>query len=243
MKSLCTIADHKSHLERLVTLVRTRELNGTQAWSAFSNPEALKKFTLKDGTTQAFNFSKEECKTFKVLRQATQKKLFEAYGRTCSYCRRPVGHYGFGWHIEHVLPKSKYGSLTFELSNLTIGCVDCNMWKGRRVDKKVENKTLPIINPIQPGFRYSDHLRYLQLCTEDLSFTKYLTKSELGKKTYTLLSFSELERAQAVNSIDSFAAALHERFSRAMSVEQANPDAQELLAFLGDLKSSIYRRP
>lgn len=89
----------------------------------------------------------------------------------------------------------------------------------------------------------ADNLRYLQLCTEDLSLTKYLTKSEPGKKTYALLSFSELERAQPVNSIDSFAAALHERFSRAMSVEQANPDAQELLAFLSDLKPSIYRRP
>jgi uncharacterized protein (TIGR02646 family) len=245
MKSLCLDVAQMRHLAKLVMLVRTKTVTGPQAWSAFSVPKSTKSLTLTDGTTQLFSFSLPERTTYKFLREAAQKKLFEQYGRTCSYCRRPVGHYGYSWHIEHVLPKSIYPSLTFKLANLTVGCVDCNRWKGARVDKYAKNRTLPIINPIAEGFKYSDHLRYLHIGTENMSFAKYFPNpnSPEGTKTYDDLSFAELERAHAVDSLDPTASALHDRFTRAMAAGLAAVDAQEFLALLGELKSSIYRRP
>jgi 5-methylcytosine-specific restriction endonuclease McrA len=242
MKTLCKDDAQKAHLDRLMELVRQGAVTGTEAWAAFAAPQATKTFKRRGQPDRAFQFSKDERDTFKALRQITQRKLFEQFGRACSYCRRPVGHYGFSWHIEHVLPKSMHPALTFAFANLTVGCVDCNLWKGRRVDPGMTGTTLPIINPLATGFRYADHLEYVQFCTSELNFTKYSPKSNPGRKTYELLSFAELERAQAVNSLDKFAATLHERFTHIMSVEPTSANAPELLQLLSDLKSSIYRR-
>lgn len=243
MRSLCTSAEQQTHLERLLAYARTKELTGTQAWSALSKPQATKKFKMPDGSEQAYQFSREERDTYDLLRKATSTKLFERCCKTCSYCRRPVGNYGYGWHIEHVLPKLKYPSLAFDLANLTVGCVDCNMWKSAHVDKTVTAKTLLIINPVEPKFSYSEHLRYLQFSTESLSFTKYKCMSKKGIKTYQDLRFDLLERAQAVTSVDGLAAELHDRLSRAMSAGLTDPEGEELLSLLGTLRSSIYRRP
>lgn len=245
MKSLCIDITQRRHLAKLVMLVRSRTITGTQAWSAFSSPEAAKKLKLRDGTTQTFNFTLAERKTYDFIRHTAQKKIYEEHGRICAYCRRPVGHYGYSWHIEHVLPKSIYPSLTFKLANLTVGCVDCNRWKGARVDKYAKNRKLPIINPLEPGFKYSDHLRYLQIGTEEMSFAKYLPNpnSPQGLKTYSDLSFVEIERAHAIDRLDPTTSALHERLTRAMSIGLATPDTQDFLNLLGELKSAIYRRP
>lgn len=243
MNSLCTSEEQKVHLRRLLAYVQTKELTGTQAWSALSRPQATKKFKLTDGSEPSYVFSKEERETYNVLRKATSKKLFDKCGKTCSYCRRQVGNYGYGWHIEHVLPKQKYPSLTFALDNLTVGCVDCNMWKSAHVDKTVTNKTLMIINPVELKFNYTDHLRYLQLSTESLSFTKYTRVSEKGIKTYDDLRFDLLERAQLVTSVDGLAAELHDRLTCAISAGLNEPEGDELLRLLGTLRSSIYRRP
>lgn len=243
MKSLCTTAGQLTPLERLLAHVRKKELTGTQAWSALSKPQATKKFKLRDGSELSYGFSKEERETYDVLRKAASRKLLERYGKACSYCRRPVGNYGYGWHIEHVLSKQKYPSLTFDLDNLTVGCVDCNMWKSANVDRTVKGKTLPIINPVEPSFNYVDHLRYLQFGTESLSFTKYKHVSEKGRKTFEHLRFDLLERAHAVTNVDGLAAELHERMSRAMSAGLSDPEGEEILKLLGTLRSSIYRRP
>lgn len=242
MKSLCSSAQ-RAHLLTLVKYVRDKTLNGTQAWAAFAAPEVSKTFKLKGGKKKTVKFSQEECDTYEALREVVWTTLFQRYGRACSYCRRPVGHYGYDWHIEHVLPKAKYAAHTFRMSNLTIGCVHCNKWKAARVDRQVKRKILPIINPLEPGFQYSTHLKYLQLSTEELSFAKYSTISPTGKETYQLLRLDELEREHTVNSLDGPSAALHERFTRAMSVGLTHPEGEEFLTLLGDLKTAIYRRP
>jgi uncharacterized protein (TIGR02646 family) len=242
MKSLCSDIQ-RHHLLKLVRLVRDKTLSGTQAWTAFSVPQASKTFKLKDGSEKKIDFTLVERKTYQALREAVQLRLFQQYGRSCAYCRRPVGHYGYDWHIEHVLPKARYAAHTFRLANLTVGCVHCNRWKGASVDREVKQKILPIINPLEPGFQYSQHLRYLQLSTEEMSFAKYSPLSNLGTKTYILLRLDELERVHAVNSLDGSSAALHERLTRAMSVGLTHPEGQQFLALLSDLKSAVYRRP
>jgi len=242
MRSLCADAAQEKHLAKLIGLIRAKTLTGTEAWSSLSAPQSSKTFKLSNGTTKTVPFTPAERKTYNTLRQLTQKKLLAQYGRACSYCRRPVGHYGYSWHIEHVLPKSIYPSLTFKLSNFTIGCVDCNRWKGARVDKNVKNKKLLIINPLLPGFNYSNHLRYFQIGTEDISFAKYKPLSPEGIKTYDLLNLNEIERAHAINSVDPLAAALHERFTQAMSAGLNSSSSQEFLDLLSQLKTSIYKR-
>lgn len=243
MRSLCINNDQREHLTKLIRLMRTKELNGGEAWSAFSSPARSKSFTRKNAHWRTINFSAEEVDTYKTLRTEVQEKLFKQCIGCCAYCRRPVGHYGWAWHIEHVLPKSKYPSLAFKLSNLTVGCVHCNQWKGARIDKRVSRRQLPIINPVVPGFVYSTHLTYVQISTESLCFAKYSTHSDEGLKTYEALSFEELERAYAINGMHAPTAALHERLTRVMCAAHTDSEDQKLAELLGDLKSSIYRLP
>lgn len=242
MKSLCNDVQ-KNHLEKLLNLIRGDILNGGEAWSVFSSPDLSKKITRNKKHYKTINFTKEEVNTYKALRIEVKEKLFKQCLGCCAYCRRPVGHYGWAWHIEHVIPKSKYPLLTFEISNLTVGCVHCNQWKGARVDKKLKGKKLPIINPLSTGFVYPEHLTYVQISTESLCFAKYSTHSTEGRRTYELLSFEELERAYAINGMHAPTAALHERLTRLMYKNLADPEGQELLELLGDLKLSIYTMP
>ena len=44
MKSLCANALQEAHIEKLISLLSTRELNGGEAWSAFSSPRKSKSF-------------------------------------------------------------------------------------------------------------------------------------------------------------------------------------------------------
>lgn len=241
MKSLCTSESQRVHIDRLISLLSTNELKGGEAWSAFSSPEKSKSFKRVNNTLHKVTFTASEITTYKTIREAAQKKLFQRCSGLCSYCRRPVGHYGWAWHIEHVIPKSKYPAHTFDLANLTVGCVHCNQWKGVRIDKKIKNKVLPIINPIEDQFRYSDHLHYVQVSTESFTFAKYRTRSPQGVNTYRDLEFSELERAQTINGLHPLTASLHERLTSVMSGSFSDEQGRELVKFLAELKSSIYR--
>jgi uncharacterized protein (TIGR02646 family) len=242
MISLCTDSQ-KPYLQKLMALVNSRTLSGTEAWAAFSSPALTKSFKGKRPRAKTFKFSAAEVEMYKQLRQTVQRKLLAQCGGSCSYCRRPVGHYGWAWHIEHVVPKAKYPAKTFALSNLTVGCVHCNMWKGTAVDRQLKSQVLPIINPVESGFNYSDHLNFLQIGTESLSFAKYFPHSVEGNKTYELLSFAELERAHAINGLDGNAAALHERITQGMQLGMTSNEGQRFAALLQHLKTSIYKIP
>jgi uncharacterized protein (TIGR02646 family) len=241
MKSLCANATQRTHLDRLLSLLRTKELKGGEAWSAFSSPKKNQSFKRENNTEHKVAFTAAEIATYKALRDATQRWLFQKCSGLCSYCRRPVGHYGWAWHIEHVLPKSKYPAHAFDLANLTVGCVHCNQWKGARIDRYVVKKVLPIINPVEKNFRYSDHLHYVQVSTDSFTFAKYTTSSLQGVKTYQKLEFSELERAQIINGLHSITTSLHERLTRVMHESLSDDEGRELVNFLAQLKSSIYR--
>jgi 5-methylcytosine-specific restriction endonuclease McrA len=242
MKSLCNDMQ-KNHLEKLLNFIIDGSLNGGEAWSAFSSPASSKKFTRDKKHYKTIKFTTEEVETYKALRIKVKEKLFNQCLGCCAYCRRSVGHYGWAWHIEHVIPKSKYPELTFDMSNLTVGCVHCNQWKGARVDKQLQGKKLPIINPLDAGFVYPKHLTYVQISTESLCFAKYSTHSKEGQRTYELLSFKELERAYAINGMHAPTAALHERLTRLIYQNLDDPEGLELVELLGNLKLSIYMMP
>ena len=117
------------------------------------------------------------------------------------------------------------------------------MWKGSSVDKQLQTQKLPIINPVELDFRYSEHLNFVQIGTESLSFAKYFPHTQEGRETYKRLSFKELERAHAINGLDGSAAALHERITRGMQIGFEAADGQEFAALLQQLKTSIYNLP
>lgn len=241
MKGLCTSDNQRNHLQKLIDFIKIGDLDGGEAWSVFSAPVASKTFKRGKVYSRAFHFSAEERATFKDLRQRVQNYLFNKCAGCCSYCRRPVGHYGWAWHIEHVLPKSKHSSLTFTLDNLTVGCVHCNQWKGTRVDRKLVGTTLPIINPSLPGFTYSAHLSYVQISTDSLCFAKYSHCSPQGANTYKDLAFQELERSYAINGMHPPLASLHEKIERAIGVGLSAEEGNGLAELLFDLKESIYK--
>ncbi|WP_409177517.1 HNH endonuclease [Brevibacillus fortis] len=68
--------------------------------------------------------------------------LDETYSK-CAYCESKITHIDHG-DIEHIVPKSKLPSLTFDWSNLTIGCKRCNQNKGDYYDP-----ALPLLNPYE----------------------------------------------------------------------------------------------
>lgn len=241
MKSLCKTSDQKAHLKKLVDLIKHGDLDGGEAWSVFSAPAASMTFNRNKIFWRKIDFTAAERKTYKELRQTVQNHLFNKCSGSCAYCRRPVGHYGWAWHIEHVLPKSKHSSLTFTLSNLTVGCVHCNQWKGSRVDRFLVGNKLPIINPSLPGFSYSAHLSYVQISTDSLCFAKYSHCSPEGAKTYEDLSFEELERSYAINGMHPPLASLHDKLERAIGIGLSTIEGRELATLLFDLKQSIYK--
>ena|SRR6218665_972887 len=242
MKSLCTTAAQKGHVDKLLKLVSSKTIDSGEAWTAFSTPGRSKTFGRGSKPDVQVDFTAAEVSTYKKLRQTVQKKLYEKCAGLCSYCRKPVGHYGWAWHIEHVLPKAKYRADTFKLSNLTVACVHCNSWKGARIDKHVVGRRLPIINPYLKNFNYSKHLHFLQIGTEDFSFAKYLPQSREGHETYRELSFEELERAQAINGLHAISMGLHDRLCRLMQSGLSTEKRRDLVNFLAGLKLSIYRK-
>lgn len=48
----------------------------------------------------------------------------------CAYTEMRPEIYGWGWHVEHIKPKSKYPQLTFDYSNLVLSALHSNDLKG-----------------------------------------------------------------------------------------------------------------
>jgi hypothetical protein len=92
----------------------------------------------------------------------------QRHNQTCCYCRTILAGGGrFVRDREHILPKGKYGALTYSPSNLSASCKRCNMeYKGEKVSFVVAPDTIgdDHTNPdryliIHPNFdRYEDHI-------------------------------------------------------------------------------------
>jgi uncharacterized protein (TIGR02646 family) len=185
-------------LKKLMDRIASGELTATNAWTCFSQPAAEKSFGKRH--PQILFFSAEEVELMRALKRKAVLALEKKSGRTCSYCKRLVGTYGYNWHIEHVFCKSKYAALTFKLDNLVLACVDCNMYKNNHVDRK--HTPYDIIDPSARQFNYSDHLTYLSLATEKICFVKYTAITPEGTNTYSKLKFELLERSAVLSSVD-----------------------------------------
>ena len=59
----------------------------------------------------------------------------------CSYCG--ITGSDVRWNLEHVLPRSKFPELAFDLDNITLSCDCCNKEKGNKVLVSLAKKFLP----------------------------------------------------------------------------------------------------
>lgn len=235
MQSLTKDPDEKAALLRLINGMGPEGLNGTNAWSCFSSPSDSYDFR-KQGV---YNFTPLEKTSFFSLKKKLVSHLLEKSRGACAYCKRPVGRYGFSWHIEHVYPKSHFPERTFLLSNLVVGCVDCNKWKAARVDRQ-SRSGLSIIDPSRPDFIYSNYLNFVSICTEYMAFIKYLPKDDAGLATWEKLNFAEIERATLIDSLNPRIERLHQRINQAACEKLGDAEGGELVELLYQLKGKIY---
>ncbi|MHA6160175.1 HNH endonuclease [Pseudomonas sichuanensis] len=238
MKSLAVGAVEKKAIQRLINLVANNSLDATKAWTCFSSPRAA---LLDKDQKPLQQFSKLEQDAYTALKKRVVQRLENTCSRACAYCRRPVGNYGYGWHIEHVYPKASFPEQAFDLSNLAIGCVDCNKWKAARVDRETgKTRALQIINPCADRFRYGQHLRLLHVATESFAFVKYMPLTPPGTQTYDLLEFAMIERSTIIDSINQDLAALHRKINDFVASADGVEQKSEMSDLLLRLKQNIY---
>lgn len=92
---------------------------GTYIKSNIKKIKKKKKLSL--AKTTDFYASKE----WRILRYRVIKK----YGGECMACGKSKKRHGVVIHVDHIKPRSKFPTLSFEFSNLQILCEDCNLGK------------------------------------------------------------------------------------------------------------------
>jgi len=140
-----------------------------------------------------------------------------------------------------VYAKSRFSRKTFVLSNLTIGCVDCNKWKATSVDRTSTEGELGIIDPTTNNFRYGRFMKYVHIATESLCLVKYLPQHPLGQETWTRLKFSEIERSALIDSMNSEMASLHDRVNDFLLDRDPGDDSDHIATLLRKLQSAMYQ--
>ncbi len=139
----------------------------------------------------------------------------------CCYCfRNTHGEFRFVLDIEHILPKSIFRNVIFDLENLAVSCKKCNMKikKNRtdfvsdivylktlsRIDKDhyFKSENYKIIHPNLDVF--SEHIKYCNADIDGMRTVKYKYQSEKGRFTYYYFKLNEfeideLDRAQGID--------------------------------------------
>lgn len=199
--------------------------NTADIWSCLSKPEKKKKIRTKginveksedenpinfssideselnQKSNHTLTFSQEEIKLLTSIKGKLTRYLKNKNNCRCAYCKRPMGNYGWSWHIEHIQCKQHNRSGTFELNNLTFSCIDCNYNKGNHVDKNNQHNL--IINPNEDKFIYSNNIK-MKIKGDDLILIlNYSVLSDIGKNTYDKLKLSILEYSETLLSMNS----------------------------------------
>ncbi|HCN71249.1 MAG TPA: hypothetical protein DIS96_05860 [Pusillimonas sp.] len=136
-------------------------------------------------------------------------KVFHAarVGQKCCYCGRSLVDATIESDREHVIPKRKAKTLSYDLFNLSIACKRCNMtYKGEKTDHIVDFKSIEtdFRNPSRyliphPNIDiYEDHLNRCTLQFDGKELTTYKCLTNKGK---FLFDFVKLDRL-CVNQFD-----------------------------------------
>jgi len=197
----------------------------------------IKKFKQREGDF-FIKFTKDEVQWLSDLKGKLIFHLDSNAGRRCAYCKRAMGKHGYSWQIEHIKCKSRFPADTFNLRNLVFACVDCNMAKNHNLDNK-NNYVYDIIDPNSFGFKYNNHIKFLQISTEMIHVLKYQNISQEGKQTHSKLKFSTLERCTTLSSINPASCNLLNSLDDTMS-KLAEDGLDDIGQFLFQLKGRIF---
>jgi len=98
-------------------------------------------------------------------------------GDRCQYCLMHQSLQGATFHIEHIIPRSKGGSL--EVSNLALACPSCNLHKADQtmaIDRQ-SGAWVPLFHPGQQT--WSDHFQFSGYRIEGLTAVGRATAAAL----------------------------------------------------------------
>jgi hypothetical protein len=155
----------------------------------------------------------------KSAKNAIRDLHLQRQEHTCCYCRLSV-HGGGHFMIdrEHVLPKAKYKTYTFEIWNLSVSCKRCNMELKRERDAFVVDKSATAqfqdsanYRIIHPNFdEWEAHLEREMIQLSRSVMTKIVVVGDSAKGRYTFdffklqdLTKDSFDKVQNPNRISS----------------------------------------
>jgi len=141
---------------------------------------------------------------------------FERVSKKCCYCRRSLEDASIEADREHIVPKRKKKSLSFDIFNLSLACKRCNMtYKGEKTDHIVDFETIEADLRNSNRYRiphpnidiYEDHLVRISVQFGARQFTSYERKTPQGYFLYDFvrldrLCIDEIDIAQGGNKVD-----------------------------------------
>lgn len=100
----------------------------------------------------------------------------------CEYCKSPADFTTEPFSIEHILPRSKQGSDTYE--NLAYACIGCNIYKSDLTEflDVVSQAIVPLFNP--RTMEWQEHFIW------DDSLTTLIGKTAAGRVTIEALKLN-----------------------------------------------------
>jgi len=231
--------EEKELLERIEAMLASGNyyLTGTSAWKLFSKPKKSHEISFKKKPVCSIVFTEKEVELLESIKKKLVANLENKCARRCAYCKRTIGKYGWSWHVEHIMCKSKNQGGTFLLRNLTAACVDCNFNKNNAVDKK--QTPYDIINPNEINFDYSVHLNYFHVATEKICLLKYKSQSESGRNTYQKLKFTNLEFRESLASISEASRIFFDGIDDKIVDLQSKSENHEIAKFLLQIKNEL----
>lgn len=132
---------------------------------------------------------------------------FERVSKKCCYCRRSLEDASIESDREHIVPKGKKKSLSFDIFNLSLACKRCNMtYKGEKTDHIVDFETIEAdlrnsdryLIPHPNIDIYENHLIRNSVQLGARQFTSYMRMTPQG---HFLYDFFRLDRL-CVNEFD-----------------------------------------
>lgn len=117
----------------------------------------------------------------------------------CCYCKCELGGKKGEFHIEHVLPKSKYVRFMFKPENLALTCPHCNVSKNTN-DPYIpyDNKGKPIIRYPSTNNRFLTIHPYLDNYSDNIKILKGSVYNALTQKGIKTIDFCKLYELQHV---------------------------------------------
>jgi len=153
---------------------------------------------------------------FADLKQEIKAYLKRKTRYCCAYCRKNLlGEHEMTIDVEHILEKSEFPRLTFEIENLAISCRRCNFQKNRIKDPHVEADIEPAYRSshayrfIHPNLdNYFDYMGVISISIDGLSVIKYLPMPRAGVPnpekawfTYEEFRLREVERLDLMSAL------------------------------------------